>query len=91
MLNRTPQIPLTLIDCDEWLLMTLGPSNEVDIECSHDRRSHEKDDNLSSLNELLLGVEEAQESHRAQSRNKHEMKEFNTQNDCNHVPILESK
>jgi len=87
MLNRTLQVPLTLIDCDGWPLMTPGPSDEVDIECSHGRRSHEEDDNLPSLNELLLGAGGAQESHRAQPRDKHGMGGSDTQNDCNHVPI----
>jgi len=70
-----------------------GPSDEVGIECSHDRRSHEEDDNLPSLNELLSGVGETQESHRAQSRDEGRMGEFNStiehlaQNDCNHAPI----
>ncbi len=73
--------------------MTPGPSDEVDIECSHGRRSHEEDDNLPSLNELLFGAGGAQESHPAQSRDKHGMGgsdsaiENPTQNDRNHVPI----
>lgn len=32
-----------------------GPLDEVEIGCSHDRRSYEDDDNLPSLNELLFG------------------------------------
>ena len=77
--------------------MFSGPSDEVEIECSHDRRSHEDDDNLPSLNELLFGVGGAQESHRAQTRDKDGMGGFNStiehpaQNDWNHVPIRGSK
>lgn len=70
-----------------------GPSDEVDIECSRGHRSHEEDDNLPSLNELLFGVGGAQESHRAQTRDKHGMGgsdstiEHPAQNNCNHVFI----
>jgi len=77
--------------------MTLDLSIEVNIECNHDRHNYEKDNNLLSLNELLFDIEEAQESHRAQSRNKYEIRETNnviehsTQNDCNHASILKSK
>jgi len=65
--------------------------NEVEIECSHDRRNHKNDNNLSFLNELLFDVEEAQ------IRDKDKMSESNSiiehlaQNDCNHVLIRESK
>lgn len=71
--------------------MFLDFSNEVEIECSHNRRNHENDDNLSFLNELLLDVKETQ------TRDKDEMSESNStiehlaQNDCNHVTIRESK
>lgn len=77
--------------------MFSSPSNEVEIECSHDRRKHEDDDNLSFLNELLFDVEGAQESHWAQIKNKDEIREFDNiiehsiQNDWNHVLIRESK
>ncbi len=77
--------------------MTSSSLNKVDIECSHDRRNHKKDDNLLFLNELLFDVEEAQESHRTQPRNKYEMKRTNNviehsiQNDCNHASIPKSK
>jgi len=87
MLSRTLQVPVTLVDCDGRPLMTPGPSDEVDIECSHGRRSHEEDDNLPSLNEPLFGAGGAQESHRAQPRDKHGMGGADTQNNCNHVPI----
>lgn len=97
MLNRTLWVPLTFIDYDEWSLMFPGPSDEVDIECSRGHRSHEEDDNLPTLDELLFGVGGAQEPHRAQSRDKHGMGgsdstiEHPAQNDCNHVPILGPK
>jgi hypothetical protein len=74
--------------------MTSSFLNEVDIECSYDRRNYEKDNNLLFLNELLFGVEGAQESHRAQPRDKYEMRGTNNviehliQNDCNYVSIL---
>jgi hypothetical protein len=57
--------------------MTLDFLNEVDIECSYDRRNYKKDDNFLFLNELLLGVKEAQELHRTQLKNKHEIRRFN--------------
>lgn len=66
---------------------------EVGIECSHGRRSHEEDDNLPSLDKLLSGVGEAQESHRAQTRDEGGIGgsdstiEYPAQNDCNHSPI----
>ena len=43
--------------------MTSSFSNEIDIECSYDRRNYKKDDNLLSFNELLFDAREAQESH----------------------------
>lgn len=78
MLNRTLWVPFTLIDCDGRPLIFSGPSNEVEIGCSHDRRSHEDDDNLSFLNEMLFGVEGAQELHRTQTRDKDEMRGFDS-------------
>jgi len=71
--------------------MTLDFSNEVNIECSYDRRNYKKDNNFLFLNELLLDVKGAQELYRTQLKNKHKIKRFNIQNDCNYVSILESK
>ena len=71
--------------------------NEVDIECNRDYRNYKKDDNLSTSDELLFDIEEAQEPYRAQFKDKYETREFDNiikyfaQNDCNHVSIFESK
>jgi hypothetical protein len=71
--------------------MFLDFSNEVEIECSHDRRNHKNDNNLSSLNELLFGVEEAQIKDKDKMGESNSIIEHLAQNDCNHVLIRESK
>lgn len=58
--------------------MTLDFSNEVNIECSYDRRNYKKDNNLLFLNELLFDAREAQESYRAQFKDTHEMRKLTT-------------
>ncbi len=63
------------------------PSDEVEIECSHGRRSHKNDDNLPSLNELLFGVEGAQTRDKDEIGGSNSTIEHPAQNDCNHVPI----
>lgn len=78
MLNRTLWIFFILIDCNRRLLMFLNLLNEVEIECSHNCSNYKDDDNLSSLNKLLFGVEEAQELHRAQIKDKNGMERFDS-------------
>jgi len=58
--------------------MFLNLLNEVEIECSHNCSNYKDDDNLSSLNKLLFGVEEAQELHRAQIKDKNGMERFDS-------------
>lgn len=64
-----------------------GLSNEVEIECSHGRRSHDDDDNLPSLNELLFGVGGAQTRDEDGTGGFDSTIEHPAQNDFNYVPI----
>ncbi len=64
-----------------------GPSDEVEIEYSHGRYSHEDDDNLPSLNELLFGVEGAQTRDKDGIGGSDSTIKHPAQNDCNQVRI----
>jgi hypothetical protein len=58
--------------------MTLNFLNEVDIECSYDRRNYKKNNNFLFLNELLFDAREAQELYRTQFRNIYEIRKLTT-------------